>query len=130
MNTKALMIVSAIFLGICGISLTFFSDELADILGLKSSLTILLQLMGGLYFGLAMINWMARFHLIGGIYSRPVAIGNLMHFVIGALALIKQKTENAEITLETLWVFTLIYAAFAILFCYVFFTTPDLRKQS
>jgi hypothetical protein len=56
MNTKALMIVSAIFLGICGISLTFFSDELADILGMKSSLTILFQLMGGLYFGLAMIN--------------------------------------------------------------------------
>jgi Na+-driven multidrug efflux pump len=130
MNTKALMVISAIFLGLSGISLTFFSDDLADMLGLKSSLSLLFQLMGGLYFGLAMINWTARYHLIGGIYSRPVAIGNLVHFVMGALALIQQKTVNTEIKEEILWILTLAYAAFALLFCYVFFTTPDLRKQN
>jgi hypothetical protein len=35
-----------------------------------------------------MLNWMARANRIGGIYSRPVAMGNFLHFTMGALVLL------------------------------------------
>ena len=37
----------------------------------------------------AMLNWMAKGVIIGGIYSRPIVIANLAHFLIGDLELIK-----------------------------------------
>ena len=40
-----------------------------------------------------MLNWMAKGTLIGGIYNKPIAIGNFTHFTIGGLALIKIITE-------------------------------------
>ena len=36
---------------------------------------------------------MAKESLIGGIYNRPIAIGNFMHFAVGAMALIKIITK-------------------------------------
>ncbi len=34
-----------------------------------------------------MMNWMAKGSRVGGIYSRPIAIGNIVHFAIGAITL-------------------------------------------
>ena len=39
--------------------------------------------------GFGMMNWMARDALFGGIYNKPMTIGNFMHFGIGALGLVK-----------------------------------------
>jgi hypothetical protein len=57
----------------------------------------------------------------------PVALGNLTHFVIAALGLAKLTFKDPS--LNYLWVAALIYSAFAILFAYVFFTTPDLKSK-
>ena len=90
MNTKILMISSAIFLGAIGLILTFLPQE--SIVFLSESKTefnvVVLQILGAFYLGFAMLNWMARANLIGGIYSRPVAFGNSMHFTISSLTLI------------------------------------------
>lgn len=128
MNTKHLMIASAVVMGMTGIGLSFFPQEISGSLGMEGTPPIILQLMGALYFGFAMINWTAKANLIGGIYSRPVAIGNLAHFVIGVLALIKLTLGGAG--LHYLWVAALGYSVFAILFSYVFMTTPALKKST
>ena len=47
------------------------------------------QACGVLYLGFAILNWMAKDDLIGGIYSRPVAMGNFLHFFTIAMALVK-----------------------------------------
>src|SRR5688500_19534319 len=101
MNTKLLMIVSAIILGLTGLILSFFPQEVSTYFGFNQSPPILLQVLGALYFGFAMINWTGKAHLIGGIYSRPVAIGNFTHFIIGALALI-ELTYNGT-SLNYMW---------------------------
>ena len=121
------MTVSAIILGLTGLILSFFPQEVSIYFGFNQSTSILLQVLGALYFGFAMINWTGKAHLIGGIYSRPVAIGNFTHFIIGALALIKF-TYNGT-SLNYIWMAALIYSVFAILFGYVLFTTPALQSK-
>jgi hypothetical protein len=127
MPTKLLMTVSAVVMGAAGMMLSFLPQEVAGSLGMPEAAAVILQLLGALYLGFAMINWTAKANLIGGIYSRPVALGNLAHFVIAALALAKLAFKDPS--LNYLWVAALVYAAFAVLFAYVFFTTPDLKSK-
>lgn len=127
MNTKLLMTTSAVVLGATGILLTFMPQELANFLHLTDSTAIQFQILGALYFGFAMLNWTAKANLIGGIYSRPVCIGNFTHFFIGGLALLKllshNNFENSILICATL------YIIFAIFFGYVFFTNPSSIKK-
>jgi hypothetical protein len=97
-------------------------------LGSGVSDSIILQIAGALYFGFAMINWTAKGNLIGGIYSRPVAIGNFAHFLIGALALIKLSFKTPAP--HFVWIAAIIYSIFALLFGYVFFTNPVMKNKS
>ena len=88
MNTKSLMTLSAIILALIGISLIFLPKEILDYLELSVSetLQLLMQIIGSFYFAFAMLNWMSKGSLIGGIYGRPIAMANLTHFVISGLA--------------------------------------------
>lgn len=130
MNTRILMTCSAAVMGVVGIVLSFMPDEVGRyIAGSEPSFinTLVLQLLGALYFAFAMINWTARGNLIGGIYARPISIGNLTHFMIGALALIKVVFVKSE--LLTL-IPAIVYAIFAICFAIVFFTHPLPEKDA
>ena len=120
MNTKLLMSASAIVLGALGVMLTFLPQEISQMLMVIGS-PILFQLLGALYFAFAMLNWTAKGNLIGGIYSRPVAIGNFAHFMIAGLALIKFVLHQPFSFFSILAV---VYTIFAVLFGYVFFTSP------
>jgi hypothetical protein len=120
------MTLSAAALGITGILLSFFPTEIAVYFGLIENASIILQILGAPYFGFAILNWTAKANLIGGIYSRPVAIGNFSHFLIGALALLKLVFN---IGLNYLLAAAIIYSIFAILFGYVLFTNPVAKNQ-
>jgi Na+-driven multidrug efflux pump len=129
MNTKLLMTISALTMGVAGIVLSFLPHELLNYLTSTTGTvldSLILQILGALYFAFAMVNWTAKANLIGGIYSRPIAIGNLIHFAVGALALIKGYFSNQEVVILTLAV---IYTAFAILFAIVFFKHPVKEKM-
>jgi len=81
MNTKSLMTLSAMILAMIGISLIFLPNEILDYLELSVSetLQLLMQIIGSLYFALAVLNWMSKGSFIGGIYNRPIAMANLTH---------------------------------------------------
>ncbi len=115
-STKLLLSASAVVLGAAGIAASFLPHELVRAAGgeARGLFPVVVQLLGALLFAFAMVNWTARGSLIGGIYNRPVAIGNLTHFVIGALALAK----------AALWWGAAVYAVFAIAFALVFFRSP------
>ena len=127
MNTKLLMSCSAAVMGITAIAFTFFPQEFASYFKLPDASIILLQLLGGLYFGFAILNWSAKGNLMGGIYSRPVAIGNLAHFVVGGLALLKFVTRNT--TASCVWIAVILYSVFAIFFGIVVFTSPAMKSK-
>lgn len=130
MNTKFLMIASAIFMGLIGITLTFMPDNVLTIMGQmpNGTLNLILQLTGALYFGFAITNWMAKTVLIGGIYARPLSIGNFSHFLIAGLALIKV-SMNTTIANAYIYTLTAFYVLFAILFGYVLITHPKQRTK-
>ena len=130
MNAKNLMIASAVFFGIIGLGLTFLPEELYGYLSTERNQTalLILQIFGAAYLGFAMLNWMTRNNLIGGIYGKPLIIGNLVHFLVSSFALIKilGKIENH---FEIILTLTIIYAAFTIGFGFVFMTNPDKLKS-
>lgn len=123
MNSKFIMVSSALFLGMLGILLTFLSEEISEYFNFSEK-PILLQLLGASFFAFAMINWTAKSNLIGGIYGRPISIGNFTHFFIGAMALIRYYIELQQ---GILFLVMLIYCFFAVTFGYIFFTHPQLN---
>ena len=125
MKTKLLMTSSAVFFGIIGILLSFLPNEIAEYLSVEPTIiTILfLQILGALYLGFGILNWTAKGTLIGGIYNRPIALGNLMHFGVGAIALVKvafKSITNPEIVISL----AVAYAIFTVLFFYIFRKNP------
>ena len=125
MNTKVLMTSSALFLAIIGILLSFLPEEILDYLNVEPNIitALFLKILSALYLGFGILNWMAKGTLIGGIYNRPIAIGNLMHFGVGAIALFKV-VSNIQTHSEIIISLAVVYVIFAILFAYVFRTNP------
>jgi hypothetical protein len=130
MNTKLIMGAGALYLAILGLAATFLPQEILAYLGKGGPrfLPLLVQLIGALYLAFAMLDWMAKDSLIGGIYNRPVAMGNFVHFMVGALALIKGVMAGQPG--PVVWFLCGSYSLFALLFAVVFFTSPaKLRGQ-
>jgi hypothetical protein len=128
MNTKTLMIISAIFLAVNGFGFTFFPNEISVLLINDDNhiFILILQILGALYLGFSILNWMSKTNLIGGIYSKPLLIGNLLHFFTASIALIKL-TFKVETNLQLIFSYTIIYSLFTLFFGYVFFTNPSLK---
>ncbi len=130
MNTKPLMTLNAIILALIGISLIFLPKEILDYFELSASdtLELLMQITGSLYFAFAMLNWMSKGSIIGGIYGRPIAIANLTHFVIAGLSLIKGIMANSGLS-YVIWSIAIVYSIFAILFGIVAFKHPVSKNK-
>jgi len=83
---------SAAFLGALGLVASFAPQELLAYLGVAPVLpgaVLITEIAGALYLGFAYLNWMARGNAIGGIYSRPIALGNFLHFVVVGASLVR-----------------------------------------
>jgi hypothetical protein len=115
MNTKLLMTASALVLGLAGLAASFAPAELLTAWGAPATeqTALLVQLLGALYFSFALLNWTARGAIIGGIYARPVSIGNFLHFTMGALAIAKHDLSQHGLPAVMALV---VYATFAVLF--------------
>src|SRR5215217_6942395 len=116
MNTKNLMTASCLFLGAVGLFTLFAPDTLLgfmDALPTKP-LVVTVQLMGTLYFAFALLNWTAKDSAIGGIYARPVSLGNFAHFFVGTLLLAKYELSNRFSV--SVSIVLIVYAIFASLF--------------
>jgi hypothetical protein len=124
------MISSAIIMGIIGFFLTFMPNETLTFLNQDPTdiLIFILQLMGALYFGFAILNWMAKNVLIGGIYAKPLCLGNFVNFLMGALTLIKLAI-NGSLSAIYFWILTILYILFAIAFGFVSLTNPNLKEN-
>ncbi len=120
MHTKILMNLSAIWLALLGLIASFAPNEVLVHFGAAPDrhTGVFLQVLGAAYLGFAMMNWMAREVLIGGIYSRPLAMGNMVHFLVAGLALVK----------GGLIVVALVYGIFAVWFGMVVFRHPLKEK--
>ncbi len=124
-HTKLLMTLSAVFLGVLGITISFLPQEILSIFAIQPHpiSKLIVQILGALYMGFAILNWMAKGNAIGGIYNRPIAIGNFMHFGVGAITLVKAMTLVSEHALM-INILMACYAIFGVGFAFVFLKNP------
>ena len=123
MKTRALMSVSAAFMAAIGLGMSFTPQELLRYLGaVPENITVLLvQTCGALYIAFAMLNWMSRGNIIGGIYARPLAMANFLHFSVVSIVLVKNLTAGYGMDLILA---VIPYVVLAGLFGIVLFTHP------
>ncbi len=124
MHSRALMIASAVFLAVLGFATSFLPEK---VLGLHGTVPdtptlLLVQMTGALYLGFAILNWTARGVLIGGIYARPVALGNFLHFAMVSVMLIKAAVVHGVVQLA---ISATVFSVFAIWFGLVLFRPPN-----
>jgi hypothetical protein len=127
MNTKLLMTVTSVVLGLAGLFLLFAPDTLLTALGLPltAPLPLLTQLGGSAYLGFALMDWTAKESVIGGIYGRALTFGNFVHFAVGTLVLLRYLFSSAA---PAVIAATVIYAIFAALFGYLVFRHSGLAN--
>lgn len=75
---------------------------------------IAIQLLGGAYIASALTNWTAKDKPIGGIYSRPLSIGNFVHFIVGTLVLLNRALDGEASAV--LIAAVVVYAVFTLAF--------------
>jgi hypothetical protein len=132
MRTRILMTASALFMGLLGLAATFLPQETLAAAGvpeasLPALAVILVQALGALYLGFAILNWMAKGILVGGIYARPLALGNFLHFSAVTIVLVKAIFAEGR-PAPALLALALPYAILATGFGIALFTNPLAKK--
>lgn len=92
MNSRLLMTATAALLALGGLACSFAPQELLGLVSATTpapALVLIVQALGAAWLGFAFLDWNARGAPFGGIYGRPVALGNFLHFAVIALALLK-----------------------------------------
>jgi hypothetical protein len=119
------MMASAITMGALGAVFTFAPAEMLAWSGSQARgvPVLIAQAAGALYVGFAVLNWMAKDVAIGGIYSRPVTVGNFAHFFILGATLLRLafSTERTAFLLAV----TGVYLVFAVCFGILLFASPS-----
>ncbi|MBC3539187.1 hypothetical protein ACFSC6_07505 [Rufibacter sediminis] len=128
MNTRIIMSASALVMAALGLIASFLPQEVLQYLGTDPTgmAPVLVQILGALYLGFAILNWMAKGVLIGGIYARPLAMGNMLHFFAGAMALLKGLQAGQQNSI--IWALALVYGLMAVLFGLIAFRHPLAAK--
>lgn len=121
---RLLLSSSVLFLGLLGLTGTFAPAETLTWLDIDPApaVVVLFQITGGLYLGFAILNWMNRNAPMGGIYGKPVATANLIHFLVVALMLVKQ-VWNGDLGNGFL-ILCVLYTLFAAGFATTLFRDP------
>lgn len=122
-HTRLLMGLSAAFLAAAGLLGAFLPQEILWHFEVTRNAAALLltRLVAAAYLAFALLNWTARGILIGGIYARPVALANFLHFVMLATTLLGVVERGSGLLT---WLAFLPAAGFAFWFGYVLFRPP------
>lgn len=88
-----ILTASAIALGAFGVLLLFAPEEAAGALGWGSGTTGPSLAAAGL-LSVAVLDWMGRGAIYGGIYGRPIVLANLTLAITGGLTLVRAQAEG------------------------------------
>lgn len=105
-----------------GALFVFAPEESAVALTRQETPALAFSLLGAALFGLGMMDWLTRRAPIGGIYGRPVLMANLVHFVIGGLALLRAGLDG--VGTGWLWALCAVYLGGAAFYGALLFTSP------
>jgi hypothetical protein len=123
------MTLAATFMALAGIAATFFPQEVLVWHQTEPSRgsVLVVQMAGALYLAFAIMDWMSRGNLMGGIYSRPLALGNFVYFLNIALATGRMAADDPHASAV---VAASIHGLFAAAFAYVTFGSGMPRRSA
>lgn len=123
------MTVSAAFLAALGVTASFLPREMLVYAGAPPAWfpELMIQCAGAGFIAFAVLNWSARGSMLGGIYGRPIALGNFAQFAIGAITLLKNLSNVRDH--PVLVIVTAAYALLAIWFGAVLFGPGPPRRD-
>lgn len=126
MGSKLVLMASSVILGLAGLTAIFAPQETLAVLSVEAAppLPVLVQLLGALSTAFAITNWTAKDSRVGGIYNRPLTLGNLAHWLVGALVLLRAQLDGGAVS--PLTVALVIYTLFAALFGWLVFGATGL----
>jgi hypothetical protein len=81
-RVRAAMMASAACLAAFGVLLLFAPEKVSGLAGREASDHALAQLLGATLVGFAVMNWIVRGAVLGGIYGRAVVAANQTHLTI------------------------------------------------
>lgn len=106
---RAVLAASALFLGLVGFLLMLAPDELGAWLGILPApgaasggtgaaqalqgTTAGVELFGAALFSVGFMDWLARGAIYGGIYGRPIALGNFLLGLLAATVLLREASR-------------------------------------
>lgn len=123
--SRYLITASAIVNFAMALLTSFFPEELLDYLELphQPGHQLFIQILGAFYLGFGMINYLSRGVIIGGIYNRPLLMGNIAYHGTASIVLIKYSLNNG-LHLDLFSILMLIYLALGLGFLRLFFVSP------
>ncbi len=129
--SKYLMTVTAALQFVLAVLLMFLPDELIELFDYTNGfiLPLTLQIIGACYLGMAMLNWMTKQQLLGGIYGKPVTVLNFTHFSVSAITLIKVLDVSSTLFYPVV-ILAILYAGLSLGFGYLMLQTPKIVAGS
>lgn len=115
---------SAALLAFCGLSLLFLADEILPrhLPGYPPGEFWFGQLLAAACLAMAVLNWLSRHTLLGGIYGRPVVAANATGYFIAAITLLKPTIAGAFRPAG--WLLTIPVTALAVAYAWLMFRGP------
>jgi hypothetical protein len=127
--TQKLMITNGLLNGITGLALIFLPADLLVLVDDSTSrLAILItSLLGAALFGIGMLNYLGRNAIFGGIYGKPILMGNLVFHTVVAINMVKFAWGSGGVLALISAVMGGCYMLFAVGFIRLNFFPPDLK---
>lgn len=97
--SRSILILSGIFNALLGVLFTFFPQETGRFIGTAEqtgSDIIVMQVLGAALLGIGITNYLSRGATLGGIYGKPLLLGNLVFHIASGLGLIKYTFNSGE----------------------------------
>ena len=115
-------------MALLGLAASFGPGELLVVAGVTPTgdVKAFVQVAGALYLGFAILNWLSKDSVIGGIYARPTTLANFLHFFAGGMAVLKAVAGGQASS--ALWPCAVVYALFAAGFGLVAFRPAPLSQ--
>ena len=121
--TRGLLLASSVFLVGVGLTALFFPGTVGSAFPMISdSSGSAFQLLAGGAIGFGLLNWVGRGAIYGGIYGRPIVVGNLGHGAIIGLVMLRWQLEPGSTGVG--WVVAGAFLAYGSVFGAMLFRPP------
>ncbi|HEX7729093.1 MAG TPA: hypothetical protein VF392_08660 [Terracidiphilus sp.] len=121
--SKIVLVSSGVVLFGVGVGLDFLPQETARLMGAPGTPAVaaLVQVLAAALLGVGILNWLSRENRVGGIYGRPLALGNFLLFGVAAMPLWRTHSAGGLAVIASAAVATVFALAYAWL---LFFADP------